>query len=384
MNTTLLREAEGLVEHITALRRELHAHPELGNREFDTARRIEAELDAMAIPHRRLTETGICAEIQGALPGETIALRADMDALPIAEEADVPWRSQSDGVMHACGHDMHMAGLLGAARLIAAHRQQLHGAVRLLFQPDEEGDGGAARMVAAGCMRGVSAAFGAHCEPELPTGQVGVKYGAMYAMSNPFDIRITGRSAHAAEAWKGADAIVAASATVLALQTLASRESAPDDPMALSIGAFNAGVARNIVAGSAELNGTLRCYGDARREYLSRRVRDIAVSTAEALNCAAEVDVTWGYRGVMNTDAETDAVCAAARAALGAAPTIERAPTLMTEDFGEYVQAAGRGCFFHIGVMGKSCAPLHNPRFDPDEAALPALAAVLAQLALGR
>ena len=374
----LLTKAQADFPWIQSLRRQIHRHPEHGNQEFKTAALIEETLTGLGLKPRRLLDTAVVCDIEGAAPGKTVALRADMDALPIQEETGLPFSSEVPGMMHACGHDFHVAGLLGAAKLLC--RAQFSGRVRLLFQPDEELDGGAKRMMDAGCLAGVDAVFGAHVRPDLPVGQVGVRYGAFYAASNPFTIRLHGLASHGAEPERGADALLAGAQLVTALQSLVSRRVAPTDTAVLTVGTFHAGVQENILADHAELKGILRSFGEENRKKLTAAVEDMATGIASAMGVTAETKFTWGYPGILNHQAETALVERTARTLLGEeSVTVLAAPTLTTEDFGYFLQQVP-GSFYHLGVGGS--APLHASHFCPDEAALPVLAALHAQVAL--
>lgn len=378
-----LAEAAAIESDLIALRREIHRHPELGRQETRTAQLVERELNRLGIATRRVADTGVEGTLTGGLPGPMVALRADMDALPIQEQSDVCYASEVPGVMHACGHDLHTAALLGAARLLAEHRNELFGSVRFLFQPDEEGDGGAARMINDGCMEGVSAVFGAHVAPEFPCGTVGVRFGKAYAASNPFDIVIRGRSSHGAEPHLGSDAIIAAGALVGAIQTLVSREVSPLDSAVISIGSLHAGAARNIIADEAKLSGIIRCFGPDMRRQLADRLTAMTHAVAAAHGVEAEIRIQWGYSGIINNDEMTAHVQRSAVALLGEKNVIaEPSPSLTTEDFGEFLSCAP-GTFWHIGVgrIGQENAPLHNPLFNPDEGALKIAAALHAQSA---
>ena len=374
-----LTQAQRDFSWICDLRRTFHRHPEHGNQEFETAETIEAALRGLGLAPRRLLDTAVICDIEGALPGPMVALRADMDALPIAEETGLPYASQVPGMMHACGHDFHMAAVLGTAKLLLAHRTELAGRVRLLFQPDEELQGGAKRMMDAGCLEGVAAVFGAHVRPDLPVGQVGVRYGAFYAASNPFSISLTGRASHGAEPDLGADALVAGAQVVLALQSIVSRRVAPTDTAVITVGTFRAGTQENILAEHAEMQGILRTFGEENRKKLTAAVEAVVENTARAMGVQAETRFTWGYPGILNHSGATALVERAARALLGdSRVTVLDKPTLTTEDFGYFLQAVP-GCFYHMGVGGD--APLHASHFCPDEAALPTLAALHAQVA---
>ena len=197
--TDFLSEASSLQSFLQAVRQTLHRAPELGNQEFKTSAYLRSVLEPLGLTVENPFGTALCATLHGARPGRTAALRADMDALPVAEATDAEFSSRTPGVMHACGHDIHMTAAVGAAMLLAAHRETLCGSVRFLFQPDEEGCGGAQRFVDAGCLRGVDAVFGAHVSPELPLGSVGIRYGKFYAASDTFSITVRGKSAHGAE-----------------------------------------------------------------------------------------------------------------------------------------------------------------------------------------
>ncbi|MBQ6403128.1 MAG: amidohydrolase, partial [Oscillospiraceae bacterium] len=258
-----LSEAAELESELTSLREAFHRTPELGNHEFKTAERIEHTLRALGLRPRRVLDTGVVATLHGSRPGPTIALRADMDALPVQETTGAPFASEIPGVMHACGHDVHITSALGAAMLLSRHRDSLCGSVRFVFQPDEEGEGGAERMIASGCMKGVAATFGGHVTPDLPAGTVGVRYGKFYAASDTFQIRLYGRAAHGAEREKGIDALEAGALLVQELIRLPERLTG--ERSVVSVGTFRAGTARNIVADEAVITGIMRTLGDEAR-----------------------------------------------------------------------------------------------------------------------
>ena len=370
-----LNEAHGIAGELARLRHDFHAEPELGNREFRTAEKIEAYLRACGLQTRRVLDTAVIGRLEGALPGRCAALRADMDALPLQEQTGAPFASQTPGVMHACGHDVHMAAALGAARLLAAHRGALRGRAVFLFQPDEEGDGGARRMIEAGALAGVDAVFGAHVSPDLPVGCAAVRYGKFYAASDVFRVTVTGRSAHGAEREKGVDALAAAARLVS--DALALPAAMPRERVVVSIGTFRAGTAGNIVADRAELTGIIRTLGPDARAEAKARFREIVRSTAASFGAAAECDIRESYPGVVNDEGMTRLAEDAARAALGSVRLIEQ-PTMTTEDFGFFLMERP-GSYYHIGA---GCAePLHSGAFLPTDDAVVSLAALHAAVA---
>ena len=381
MNADFLNEAEGLAPELTALRREIHRCPELGNREKKTAQLVETFLRDCGIETRRPTgDTAVMGILQGAFPGKAVALRADLDALPVQEATGAEFASRVPGAMHACGHDVHTAAVLGAAKLLSRYRDTLHGSVIFLFEPDEEGRGGAKRMVDAGCMAGVDAVFGAHVSPDLPLGMVGVRYGKFYAASDTFTVTVLGRSAHGAQPEKGIDALAAAAKMVTALKALPSR-FAPE-PAVLSVGTLHAGTAGNIIADRAVFSGILRTLGPDSRAAMKEAFGQTLEHLAAETGTTVETELRESYGGIVNTDGETALVQKTAGALLGADHVVElREPVMTTEDFGCFIDAAS-GSFYHIGA-GCS-APLHSPKFLPDDRAVVVAAALHAAVAAAR
>ena len=373
----LLAAAQAAAAELTGLRRAIHRHPELGNREFETSARVESYLRACGLEVERPFGTAVIGRLRGALPGPAVALRADMDALPIEEATGAAFASEIPGVMHACGHDVHTAALLGAAKLLSARRDTLPGTVVFLFQPDEEGDGGAQRLIDAGALDGVGAVFGGHVSPDYPAGHVAVRFGKFYAAADRFDIVMRGKSAHGAEREKGIDALGAAAAVVGAL--LALPERLPDERSVVTVGSFHAGTARNILSDRAELSGILRTLGQDTREKMRAWLRVAAEEAARPFGASADLNLRAGYPGVVNHDAMTRLARDASEALLGAdrVHTIAE-PTMTTEDFG-YFLLARPGSFYHIGA---GCPlPLHSAGFLPDDAAVVTAAAVHAAVA---
>lgn len=374
MNT--FDRAKALETELYRIREQIHRHPETGNQEFETAALVEKTLQELGIKTQRVTETAIVGELKGGTAGPTVGLRADMDALPITEETGAPFGSQTPGIMHACGHDIHTAAALGAAMLLAEKRETLAGTVRFFFEPDEEGSGGAARMIAAGCMDGVDAVFGAHVDPGLPAGTVGVRYGKFYAASDMFNVTVHGKSAHGAQPQNGIDALAAAAFMINELRALPGKYI--KDPAILSIGTFHSGTAGNIIADKAVFSGIMRTLGPEDRTRLKQIFSETIKNISDSFHTTADISIRESYAGVVNTEAETRHVQQTASKLFGSENVrILSEPTMTTEDFGCFIDAA-KGSFFHIGA---GCSvPLHNPKFLPEPLTIIRLAALHADI----
>ena len=372
MQIRISEELGEIASRILELRAKLHMYPESGNNEFRTAEVIEEYLDSAGIPSKRVLETGVVGILKGSRPGKTVALRADMDALPVTERTGADFESKIQGMMHACGHDVHMAAALGVASLLSKHRNELEGTVLFIFQPDEEGDGGAARMIEKGVLEDVDAVFGAHVSPDLPEGTAGFRYGAFYAAADTFDLKVAGRGAHAAEREKGIDALAAAAAVTTRL--IAIPEQIIADRCVVTVGTFNSGTARNILADKAELSGIIRTLGSKAREEAGVLMQRIVADTDLEYGTDTAVNYVRGYPGVVNDEEMTCIAEKAAAAVLGEENVIRISrPTMMTEDFGCYLNKVP-GCFYHIGA---GCSrPLHSPEFLPADKAVLTAAAV--------
>lgn len=387
MRVSLLEEARALTPRLQTLFYSLHRNPELGRKEYATASIVRRCLEEMGAAFTAVADTGTVGVIRGAHPGQGIGYRADMDALPIQEETGLPYASQNPGVMHACGHDFHTAALLGAGMLLTARREELAGTIKLFFQPDEEGDGGAARMIGAGCMENpkVDAVLCCHVDSGIPTGTVSVRTGPICAASNPFTITLRGRGTHGAKPHLGSDVIVAAAQLITALQTIASRRARPTEPVVVTVGSVHSGTAGNILPETAVLTGILRTMGDPMREQVKSDLQGITAGIAAAMGVTAEVRITESYPACRNDAAMANLVRAAAGKILGRENVREMAePSMGTDDFG-YFSAQAPGCYYYIGVgnVGKGFTfPNHNPRFAVDPEALPLAAAIHAQTAL--
>ena len=354
-----------IAPEMAAVRHYLHQNPELSFEEKNTAAFVADNLRKIGVDSLRtdIGGHGVIAEIRGENSGPTFALRADMDALPIHEANDLPYKSRVHGVMHACGHDGHTAVLLGAAQVFAENRNKLRGTVRLIFQPAEEVAGGAVRMCKDGAMEGVAAIAALHGWPGMAIGQIGTRSGPMMASSDNFDLTIRGKGAHAAMPHLSADPIVPAAQIVLALQTIASREMNPADPVVITVGQIHAGTAYNIIPDEAVIRGTVRCLTNELRQTMAARIERIANGIAEAHRATAELHYHYGTAVTYN-DADMNALVAETGAAvLGAANVHDLPhPSMGAEDFaayGDYAPAA----MFRLGV-GENVTALHTPTYN--------------------
>lgn len=365
----MIKSAEACFEQMRRVRRALHQKPEMGGKEFHTSDLIERTLREMGLQTVRPLPTAVIG-ILGE--GEkTVALRADIDALPIMEKTDLPYASEIPGVMHACGHDMHTSALLGAAQILRQHPPK--GRVLFLFEPDEEGRGGAKAMNEFLKDERIDAVFGCHVDPTLPTGKIGTRYGAFYAASFPFSVTVFGKSAHAAEPKDGVDALGAAAEMMTALAQY------PTDKGVLSVCTCTAGSAENVIADRAKFGGIIRTHGAAAGTQMCDFFRSTLEQIAAARGVKIEINLTHGYPGVVNDDACTAFVERTAAELWGAAKVTRlEKPTMKTEDFGFFIDKRP-GCYYHIGVG--PTAPLHSGDFCPDERALIPMAATEAAIA---
>jgi amidohydrolase len=385
--STILDQAWEIGPQVVADRRYLHEHPELGMTEVDTARFVAARLTELGIPHQTgIATTGVLGVLRGSQPGKTVLLRADMDALPIEELNDVPYKSQNPGLMHACGHDAHTAMLLGVARLLSERRNELRGVVKFAFQPAEENVGGAEPMIAAGVMENptVDAAFGIHIAQDLPVGTIGVIHGPMTAACDEAVITIRGVGAHGARPHRGIDPIVIAGQCIVALQTLVSREVNPLRQAVITVGSMHAGTVSNVIPETCEMKATIRTFDDDTRRLLARRIPVLVQGIAAAMQGSAEVDYTFGYPTLVNDRAMSDLVRAVARDLVPPDKLLDIEPGMGAEDMSYFLQKAP-GCFFRVGSRNEARGLIyghHHPRFDIDEDALPVGVAALTALTL--
>lgn len=375
---TLRKEAEELLPTLVGIRRELHRHPELSMKEFETTRKIREFLTDKGISLLPLDlPVGVLAEVVGAEPGPTIALRADIDALPVKEETGLPFASTIEGRMHACGHDFHTAAILGAAVLLQKNASQLKGRVRFLFQPGEENGKGAKALIEAGALTGVQAIFGMHNKPELPVGTIGLSEGPLMASVDGFRITIAGKGGHAAIPDSAIDPIIAASAIVGGLQTAISRNISPFDSAVVSVCSFHSGTTWNVIPDQAVLEGTVRTFAPHVRKKLPELIERI--SSGIAAGYGAESFVEW-FTGIPTVTNErvTAGIFRQAAEALKLS-IVEARPSGGGEDFARY-QERVPGCFIWMGTSGTE--EWHHPKFTVNEEALVPSAALFALTAI--
>jgi hippurate hydrolase len=359
-----------LLEKMVAFRRDLHQHPELSGQETRTAAKVRAALEQLGIPYRTIAgTTGVVADLPGPAGVPCVALRADMDALPIEEETGLEFASLHPGRMHACGHDGHTSMLLGAAALLARERE-LPAPVRLIFQPAEELGSGAQALVAAGVLDNVGLIFGGHLDRHYPTGSVVVSDGTVNASTDTFRITITGQGGHAARPHEGIDAVVVGSLMVMALQTIVSREVNPAFPSVVTVGRFEAGTVANVIAGQACLEGTIRAQHPEVRAHLKASLRRIVQAVGQLHGAGVSVEFLDGTPPLINDPAA--AVLAREAAGKTGASVLEmKTANMGGEDFSYYMEKVP-GCYVRFGaqVLGRENYPAHSSKFDFDEAAL--------------
>jgi hippurate hydrolase len=368
---------------LVAMRHALHRNPELGLEEVWTSDFIAERLAALGYEvHRGLAKTGVVGTLRNGGNCRSIGIRADIDALPIHEETGLSYASQRPGLMHACGHDGHTAMLLGAAKAIA-ERRQFDGTVHLIFQPAEENAGGALMMVEEGLFTLFScdAVFALHNDPWLPAGTFAFREGAIMAAVDECKIIVEGGGGHGAEPQTTADPVVAGASIVMALQTIVSRNIHPLDPAVVTVGSFHGGSASNIIPSRVELVVSIRSFDPDTRDFLERRIRDIARCQAESYGTTARVEYKRSYDATINDKAQTDYVREQARRFAGAADVIDlERPSMGSEDFA-YMLRARPGSYFFLGTAsGKDDKPVHHPGYDFNDDILPVGAAFWTEL----
>lgn len=384
----ILIEAQKLRDWMVDIRRDFHQYPELGTEEFRTGGQVERLLQEMGIEYKTgVADTGIVGIIRGQEGGKTVALRADMDALPIQDEKDVLYKSKIVDKMHACGHDAHMTILLGAAKILNDMKDSFKGNVKLLFQPAEETVGGAARMIKEGVMENprVDAVFGLHVSAEIPVGKIGIRYGQMNAASDSIKIILHGKSSHGAYPHNSVDSILMASTVINSLQTIVSRNVDPRDSAVVTIGTIKGGIRENIIADKVELEGTVRTLDPVTRERVIGRIEKLVTQISEAMGGSGEVIREEGYIPLINDNDCVEMVKENGEEMLGKDNVIKiEKPSLGVEDFAYFVDNT-KGAFYRIGCRNEDKGIVydaHYALFDIDEDCLVYGAALQAKNAL--
>ncbi|HLP36487.1 M20 family metallopeptidase [Lacibacter sp.] len=373
-------------EEFIAVRHHLHANPELSYKEFETSKFVQAKLTELGIPFTVMAETGVVGLIEGKNPSsKIIALRADMDALPILEENDVPYKSKVDGVMHACGHDVHTTCLLGAAKILNELKAEWEGTVKLIFQPGEEKNpGGASIMIKEGVLENPKpqCIFGLHVHPGLQLGQLSFRAGKVMASADELYLMVKGKGGHAASPHLSVDPILIASHLVVSLQQVISRNRNPHNPSVLSITAFNAGTTTNVIPNEVKLMGTFRAMDEAWRFEAHNLIRRNATQLVQSMGGELDLHIDVGYPTVYNNEALNEKAKSKAAELLGTSHVEETELRMGAEDFGYYSQVIP-GCFFRLGVMNKDkgiSSGVHTPTFNVDEDAIETGMAMMAWL----
>jgi amidohydrolase len=358
------------------LRHHLHANPELSYQEYDTSAFVKQELDRLGIPHQSMADTGVVGLIEGNHPSSRIvALRADLDALPIQEQNDLPYRSKKDGIMHACGHDVHTSCLLGAARILQETRKEWNGTVKLIFQPGEERNpGGASIMIREGVLENPKPELivGMHVNPQLEKGKLSFRGGKVMASADELYITVRGNGGHAAAPHQTIDTILVASHIVIALQQIVSRNSNPFSPSVLSICSFNGGFTTNVIPSEVRLMGTFRTMDETWRFRAHELIVQQAVSIATGMGAEIDVKVDVGYPNVYNHEGLNEMAKEGAIRYFGAGNVEETELRMGAEDFGYYSQVIP-GCFFRLGTRNSNkgiVSGVHTPTFNIDEEAI--------------
>ncbi|HEY4384648.1 MAG TPA: amidohydrolase [Ktedonobacteraceae bacterium] len=380
-----------MVPDLVATRRDFHEHPELAFEEVRTSGIVAQRLKALGLEvETGVAKTGVVGflrgEKKGLAQGKTLAIRADMDALPIYELNDIDYRSQVDGKMHACGHDGHTAILLAVADILSKRKAELSGNIKFIFQPAEEVVGGAEPMIEAGVMQGVDGVIGLHLISGFPMGYVGVREGTVFASANRFELTVKGKGGHAAMPDLSIDPVVIAAQIILAMQSLISRETSPFSPAVVTIASIHAGTAFNIIPQEVILQGTMRAYSAEHRQFLLQRIQDVANGISGAMQGSCDINLTDGIPPCVNDPSMTALVRRAAIATVGEAyvSNSEAVMTAGSDDMACFLEKAP-GCYFIVGAKNPdkgASYPHHHPRFAIDEEALPIGVEVLTRAAL--
>lgn len=370
----LLKElAQKHHESVISLRRHFHTHPELSNQEFNTQKKIMEILTELGLEPKAIAQTGVMADLKGAKPGRCIAIRADMDALPVQDECGKPYQSVNPGVCHACGHDGHVSMLLGVAKMLTDYKDHLCGTIRFLFQPSEEKfPGGAKAMIQNGALNGVAAIIGAHLWQPVPVGSIGIRSGRFMASPDEFTITIQGKGGHGSMPHQTIDVLLTASQIAVALNTIVSRNIDPLEQAVLSLGYLHAGDTFNIIPDKAVIKGTVRSFDRAIHTIIFERIHAITKGICESAGAVYQIDSPDSYPPLINEATTTQEIIAAANESLGADKVITVNPSMGGEDFSYYLEKVP-GAFMFVGAGNEAKGiiyPQHHPKYDIDENAL--------------
>lgn len=377
----IVKKAKEVESYIVTMRRDFHMHPELGGEEVRTSKIIEEELKKLGYEIVRTAGTGVIGILKGGKEGKTVALRADIDALPVQEENDVPYKSKTLGKMHACGHDAHTAMLLGAAKILAELKEELHGTVKLIFQPGEEVFLGAKKIVEEGHLDDVDAIFGIHIWAELPSGLIGIKDGPLMASADAFRVTLKGKGGHGAIPHMSIDPITAAADLVNAYQKIISREIEPLQAAVITIGSVQAGTAFNVIPETVELKGTIRAFDWSVRDYIIERMKQITESYTKGMRCEGSFELMAETLPPTINDKTLAEYARGVLSEIG--EIVEPKPTMGAEDFACYLQKVP-GVFIFLGTKNEEKGiiyPHHHPKFNVDESVLWKGAAIYSLLA---
>ena len=381
MNTKINQLAKTFTEDMIGWRRHIHAHPELSGKEKETQKMIMGVLDALGIEHKdNVYGYAVIGTIHGGHEGPNIALWADMDALPIVETTGLPFASQETGIMHACGHDSHVAILLGTASILQSIRDELHGTVTLVFQPAEEEAliAGAKGIMESGVLDTVDEIFGLHVWPQIPVGKIGLKAGHFMAASDRFNVDIVGKATHGAEPHNGIDAIVAVANWITSVESIIARETNPMDQVVCTIGVFQAGERYNVGAGLAHLEGTCRTYDPNKRDYMEARLTKSLEALDSMFGTKSTIEYRRGHGATINSEASVAHAASVVADYLGEeAVQMMEHPSMAAEDFSAYLQHIP-GTFIWLGTGFEGNPPLHNAGFTIDESILTSGATMMA------
>ncbi len=383
----IVEQANLLYEFTRYLRQDFHRHPELGFKEYRTAGIVARELGQMGLEvHTGVAETGVVGLLEGAQPGPVVLVRFDMDALPVNEETGALYASETPGIMHACGHDGHVAIGLTTAKILQEFRGRLHGTVKFMFQPAEEGLGGAERMIAEGVLQDPApqACLSMHLWNEKPVGWYGIKPGPLMAGADTFKLTLTGKGGHGALPHQAVDPVAAAAQIITAMQTIVSRNLSPLESAVVTVATVRAGEAFNVIPQTAELTGTIRSFDEAIREKIVERMNEIVVGVAGAMGCEASLDIQKITPPVISDVKVAQAVAEVMLEMYPSEHLEANCMSMVSEDM-SFVMQRVPGCYFLVGSANPEkglCYGHHHPKFDFDEAALPKAAALMAGVVL--